>query len=51
MKKIDKVKRGLEIRKDRLETLKKINAPEIIIENESIMIDKLNQELSDLEKS
>jgi len=46
MKRLDEIKRGLEIRNKRLNRLKSINAPDVILQNESKMIEELTQELS-----
>lgn len=46
IKRINEIKRGLEIRYKRLKRLTDINAPDVIIQNESSMIEELTQELS-----
>ena len=46
MKRLDEIKRGLENRNKRLNRLKSINAPDVILQNESKMIEELTQELS-----
>lgn len=44
MERLDEINNGIKIRKDRLERLKNINAPDLLIQNELTMINQLKKE-------